>query len=911
MKILRILGPAPLAVAVGLSLAIAALMASSYPVQASDTGICGRTQQVQDVILGKLAEVSACADVADSDLASITELIILDQETLTLQDGDFAGLSQLGSLYIHKNGLSELPEDLFDGLSALTELYLYNNELTTLPSDLFDDLSSLETLSLSYNSLDELPSDVFDGLDSLKTLELDNNDLDELPVGLFEELSGLEKLVLTANSLEEVSGGDFEDLVNLKDLRLAANDLGEVPADLLDGLSRLQTLHMYSAGLGELPSGLFEGLSSLESVILHSNPGSPFTLKAVVGDWEDGGVAIEVPEATPFELEVTLSAEGGTLSPSTVSIAGGDQESEQITVTPATADGDVTITVGSATFKDGKYEGIQAGVGEPVTVSFPGICGRTQEVQDAILALLSNVNNCAKVTDTHLAGMTGWLFVYFTSSQAVKSDDFAGLSSLKYLRLFSNQISTLPEDVFEDLDSLELLGIFIPQLEELPEDVFEGLASLKDLTVAEKYLRGLDEVVPDHQLAALPEDVFDGLDGLESLNLSNNQLTALPEDVFDGLDSLESLSLLDNQISALSKDVFDGLDSLESLTLSRNQITALPEDVFDGLDSLESLSLSRNQITALPEELFNGLGNLDTLSLAENQLTTLPEDVFDGLTNLRHLNLSDNQLTTLPEDVFDGLGRLSKLTLTKNKIGQLPPDVFDGLSALQVLLLEDNQLAELPDGIFDGIGNLTWLSLNSNPGAPFTFTAELEQEGNAPAVVVKVAQGAPADMSISLSAAGGVLSATTATVVAGSTKSDPIAVTASGDGEITVSVDSAQFENLHYVVGNSRTGLGNNLTLENSSATGAPTISGTPQVGQTLTAGTSGISDANGLDNMAYSYQWLADDTDIDGATSSTYEVQSSDNGKVIKVRVTFTDDLGFSESLTSEGTSEVALGGL
>ena len=101
------------------------------------------------------------------------------------------------------------------------------------------------------------------------------------------------------------------------------------------------------------------------------------------------------------------------------------------------------------------------------------------------------------------------------------------------------------------------------------------------------------------------------------------------------------------------------------------------------------------------------------------------------------------------------------------------------------------------------------------------------------------------------------------------------------------------------------------VTLTNNLATGAPTISGTAQVGQTLTASISGIADTDGLDNVSYSYQWLADDTDIDGATSSTYTVQSSDNGKAIKVRVTFTDDKGNNESLTSAGTSAVVLGGL
>ena len=92
----------------------------------------------------------------------------------------------------------------------------------------------------------------------------------------------------------------------------------------------------------------------------------------------------------------------------------------------------------------------------------------------------------------------------------------------------------------------------------------------------------------------------------------------------------------------------------------------------------------------------------------------------------------------------------------------------------------------------------------------------------------------------------------------------------------------------------------------NNPATGAPTISGTAQVGQTLTASTSAITDTDGLTNVSYSYQWLADDTEINGATNSTYTPQTTDIGKVIKVRVTFTDDGDNDEPLTSAGTVTV-----
>ena len=103
---------------------------------------------------------------------------------------------------------------------------------------------------------------------------------------------------------------------------------------------------------------------------------------------------------------------------------------------------------------------------------------------------------------------------------------------------------------------------------------------------------------------------------------------------------------------------------------------------------------------------------------------------------------------------------------------------------------------------------------------------------------------------------------------------------------------------------------GPDSAVQNSPATGAPTISGTAQVGETLTAVTSGIADLDGLDNAAFSYQWTRNDgnagRDIENATGSTYQVSSGDVGKPISVRVSFTDDRGANETLTSAATDAV-----
>ena len=96
--------------------------------------------------------------------------------------------------------------------------------------------------------------------------------------------------------------------------------------------------------------------------------------------------------------------------------------------------------------------------------------------------------------------------------------------------------------------------------------------------------------------------------------------------------------------------------------------------------------------------------------------------------------------------------------------------------------------------------------------------------------------------------------------------------------------------------------------IANSPATGAPSISGTAQVGETLTADTSGIADADGLTSVTYSYMWIKSDTgQLATGGYPAYWLTAYDEGKTIKVRVSFTDDAGNAESLTSTATDTVS----
>ena len=92
----------------------------------------------------------------------------------------------------------------------------------------------------------------------------------------------------------------------------------------------------------------------------------------------------------------------------------------------------------------------------------------------------------------------------------------------------------------------------------------------------------------------------------------------------------------------------------------------------------------------------------------------------------------------------------------------------------------------------------------------------------------------------------------------------------------------------------------------NTPATGRPSIQGIIQQGKTLTVDTGAVMDANGLERVSYTYQWIrvdGSDADIDGATSATYTPTAEDVGKKLKVRAAFHDDDGFAETRTSSAT--------
>jgi hypothetical protein len=89
----------------------------------------------------------------------------------------------------------------------------------------------------------------------------------------------------------------------------------------------------------------------------------------------------------------------------------------------------------------------------------------------------------------------------------------------------------------------------------------------------------------------------------------------------------------------------------------------------------------------------------------------------------------------------------------------------------------------------------------------------------------------------------------------------------------------------------------------NDSLTGTIEVEGTAALGETLTVANT-LADEDGLGN--FNYQWLRDGASIDGATDENYQLVLADLDSEISVTVSYTDNHGTEESITSSSTVTV-----
>ena len=174
--------------------------------------------------------------------------------------------------------------------------------------------------------------------------------------------------------------------------------------------------------------------------------------------------------------------------------------------------------------------------------------------------------------------------------------------------------------------------------------------------------------------------------------------------------------------------------------------------------------------------------------------------------------------------------------------GMLRDGVRVGSPASAVVQLTDNDTAGVTLGKTE---------LVVTEGGSVTYTVALDSE---PTADVRVTITGHAGTDLTLTPTTAMLTFTTSTW----DRTQTVTVTAGDDGDALN--DSALLT--HRAVGATEyasvtASLRVTVTDDDTKATGAPTITGTAEVGEELTVNTSGIADADALNNVSYEYQWV------------------------------------------------------
>ena len=113
-----------------------------------------------------------------------------------------------------------------------------------------------------------------------------------------------------------------------------------------------------------------------------------------------------------------------------------------------------------------------------------GVCERTPQVRDAIVAAIGAASNCSEVTSGQLATITA-LRLNYNNITALKPGDFEGLTSVVQVFLSDNAISALPAGVFDGLSAVTGLQLQVNNLAagSIEDGVFEPLTRVLELAL--------------------------------------------------------------------------------------------------------------------------------------------------------------------------------------------------------------------------------------------------------------------------------------------------------------------------------------------------------------------------------------------------------------------------------------------
>uniref|UniRef100_A0A8D8TJI2 Protein toll n=1 Tax=Cacopsylla melanoneura TaxID=428564 RepID=A0A8D8TJI2_9HEMI len=203
-----------------------------------------------------------------SNLPSLIELDISDNNISALEPGVFQHLIGLEYLHLSNNKITTLDQDIYKNLTSLTLLAIDNNRLFNLTYDVFTNLPiNLISLNISSNNISVLPSGVFDKLSNLGELDISNNNISVLPNRVFDHLGMMNEIWANGNTFKEFPDHLFSRTNEIKIIYLQYQRPSRaIPEDFLLNVSKFEELR--ESPIKDVPSYLFWNASNLNTIYL-------------------------------------------------------------------------------------------------------------------------------------------------------------------------------------------------------------------------------------------------------------------------------------------------------------------------------------------------------------------------------------------------------------------------------------------------------------------------------------------------------------------------------------------------------------------------------------------------------------------------------------------------------------------
>ncbi|XP_041104974.1 TLR4 interactor with leucine rich repeats [Polyodon spathula] len=172
-------------------------------------------------------------DALFNGLANLLYLQLESNKIRYIHKHAFANLGKLRFLNLSGNKQTTLRNVFtFSQLNSLTNLILSENEIYHVGNRVFQNLQKLSKLSLNNNKISHLGTEAFKGLSGLKELLIGGNLLTDIPLGLLDPLEKIEELDFSSNLISYVRPNAFKELKFLKVVKLSNNELTSLSGEM-------------------------------------------------------------------------------------------------------------------------------------------------------------------------------------------------------------------------------------------------------------------------------------------------------------------------------------------------------------------------------------------------------------------------------------------------------------------------------------------------------------------------------------------------------------------------------------------------------------------------------------------------------------------------------------------------------